>query len=141
MPQEEKNKILFEALSQYLPSKLTCHISDGENVDVDRVLTGITINGCYFDDNGAFYGWNSFDIKPYLRPMSSMTEEEDNEWRDWLAPLFKAMDYTYPESEKYIALAHSKSVDWLIINKIDYRGLIPIDLAIEVTEKNNPYKE
>lgn len=30
--------------------------------------------------------------------------------------------------------------DWLNAHHFDYRGLIEKDLAIEVTEENNPYK-
>ena len=35
----------------------------------------------------------------------------------------------------------SDSIDWLNKNHFDYRGLIPMDLAIAVTKENNPYKE
>lgn len=134
MIREEKNKILFEALSQYLPSKLICHISDGENVNIDRVLTGVTFNGCYFDDSGAFYGWNSFDIKPYLRPMSSITEKEARDYSNCgnLIAFSPQKDYLIP---------NPNSTHWLNKNHFDHRGLIPMGLGIEVTEKNNPYKD
>ena len=136
MSQEEKNKILFEALSQYLPSKLICHISDGENVDVDRVLTGVTINGCYFDDNGAFYGWNSFDIKPYVREFSSiMTDEEEKEFFEL------ARDYNVVIGGFSASFPCAKLIDWLIAHHFDYRNLIPKELAIRVTKENNPYKK
>ena len=80
--------------------------------------------------------------KPYLRPMSSMTEEEDNEWRTaWLDALFESANNEYPKSESFIALSHSESIDWLNANHFDYRGLIEKDLAIEVTKENNPYKK
>jgi len=64
------------------------------------------------------------DIKPYLRPMSSMTEEEENE-------------YYNTEVSSNI---HSDRIDWLNAHHFDYRDLIEKGLAIEVTEKNNPYK-
>jgi len=32
-----------------------------------------------------------------------------------------------------------KTIDWLNKNHFDYRGLIPLGLAIEVTKENNPY--
>ena len=34
----------------------------------------------------------------------------------------------------------SDSIDWLNKNHFDYRGLIEKGLAVEITEKNNPYK-
>lgn len=53
----------------------------------------------------------------YLRPMSSMTEEESYEWtHTWI------MDTTY---EKY---------DWLNKKMFDYRGLIPKGIVLEAPE-------
>lgn len=53
-------------------------------------------------------------VKPYLRPMASMTDEELYEWQHtWI------MDNTI---EKY---------DWLNSHHFDYRGLIELGLAIE----------
>lgn len=72
--------------------------------------------------------------KPYLRPMSSMTEEEDKEYTN-----IDNGSYTCPKD-----LAHfpaSKRIDWLNAHHFDYRGLIPLGLAIAVTEENNPYKD
>ena len=66
--------------------------------------------------------------KPYLRPMSSMTEEEDDEWWKFA-------------NEPYVVNEHTSSLDWLNAHHFDYRGLIEKGLAIEVTEENNPYKE
>lgn len=37
--------------------------------------------------------------------------------------------------------ANAEAIDWLNAHHFDYRGLIEKGLAIEVTEKNNPYKE
>ena len=72
------------------------------------------------------------DYRPYLRPISSMTEEE-HEW--------------YVASIEYIKILKdplfriNELINWLIKNHFDYNGLIEKGLAIEVTEENNPYKE
>ena len=63
-------------------------------------------------------------IKPYLRPMSNMTEEERQEYGLVLCDELSINQY-----------------DWLNAHHFDYRGLIEKGLAIEVTEENNPYKE
>lgn len=63
-------------------------------------------------------------IKPYLLPMSSMTEEE--------LDIYRTLKWTKLEHEV---------VDWLNAHHFDYRGLIPMGLAIEVTKENNPYEE
>jgi hypothetical protein len=69
------------------------------------------------------------NIKPYLRPMSSMTEEEKKE-------LNNVLEYQYYSSDSCMC----ESTDWLNANHFDYRGLIEKGLAIAVTKENNPYK-
>lgn len=73
------------------------------------------------------------DIKPYLRPMSSMTEEEGIEYltidnRAYTCPL----DYAH--------ILASDRIDWLNAHHFDYQGLIPKGLAIKVNKENNPYE-
>lgn len=73
------------------------------------------------------------DIKPYLRPMSSMTEEEGIEYltidnRAYTCPL----DYAH--------IPASDIIDWLNAHHFDYQSLIPKGLAIEVNKENNPYE-
>ena len=86
--------------------------------------------------------------KPYLRPMSSMTEEEKKEFidaTDGELRYSEVFDVIKPmrESEDYCAsfVSYLKAIDWLNAHHFDYRGLIEKGLAIEVTEDNNPYKE
>lgn len=67
-------------------------------------------------------------FKPYLRPMSSMTEEEKNEY-----------DMFFNEDGLLNTIV-DVYVDWLNAHHFDYRGLIKKGLAIEVTKENNPYE-
>ena len=85
--------------------------------------------------------WENEDLKcnsrwmlPYLRTMSSMTEEEATEYANCgnIVAISHQNDYLIP---------NPKSINWLLENHFDFMGLIPKDLAIEVTEDNNPYKE
>lgn len=73
------------------------------------------------------------NIKPYLRPMSNMTEEEYNEVGD----LLKAEDPNLNLDEVMATI----EIDWLNAHHFDYRGLIEKGLAIEVTKDNNSYKD
>ena len=71
--------------------------------------------------------------KLLLRPMYSMTEEEENEYRN-----IDNRSYSCPMT--YAHIPASDRVDWLNAHYFDYRGLIEKGLAISVTEENNPYK-
>ena len=59
-------------------------------------------------------------ILPYLRPMSSMTEEEKEEYQAF----FNYDGVEYPE----------EYIDWLNAHHFDYRGLIEKGLALEAPE-------
>lgn len=72
-------------------------------------------------------------FKPYLRPMSSMTEEEEKEYID-----IDNLSYSCPMI--YAHFPASKRIDWLNAHHFDYKGLIEKGLAIAVTEEHNPYK-
>ena len=89
--------------------------------------------------------WESIEvITPYLRPMESMDEEEDNESNGLnIDPLLEAVGERHTRIEDLMLRTKSQynPVDWLNAHHYDYRGLIPMGLAIEVIEENNPYKE
>jgi hypothetical protein len=70
--------------------------------------------------------------KPYLRPMSSMTEEEYKEYK-----VIDDRSYSCPMD--YAHIPASDRIDWLNAHHFDYLGLIPKGLAIAVTEENNSY--
>lgn len=62
-------------------------------------------------------------IKPYLRPMLSMTEKEKEDF---------GIPFT---SEGLVTLADTvECMDWLNAHHFDFRGLIPMGLAIEAPE-------
>ena len=68
------------------------------------------------------------EIKPYLRPISSMTEEENEEW-------IKVSDMKFDMEDGFVYVydAHL-SFDWLNEHHFDYRGLIEKGLALEAKE-------
>ena len=79
-------------------------------------------------------------IKPYLRQMSSMTEEEENEFKKIFELELKAIESTEGHTIESAA-SSAFAIDFYNKYHFDYRGLIPMGLAIAVTEENNPYKE
>lgn len=77
---------------------------------------------------------NGIEVRPYLRPLSSMTEEEENEWHGLnIDPLFEAVGEQHTRIEDLMLRAKSQynPVDWLNAHHFDYRGLIERGLAIE----------
>ena len=85
------------------------------------------------------------DCKPYLRPMSSMTEEEDKQriqlgiWRSSQTNGHEVTGIKPDISQSYNSQAFQRALDFLLKKHFDIFGLIPKDLAIAVTEENNPY--
>lgn len=71
------------------------------------------------------------EFKPYLRRMSSMTEEEKIEYCD-LQDKF-LLSSQYPVTDGYALY------DWLSAHHFDFRNLLDKGRAIEVTKENNPY--
>ena len=90
-------------------------------IDEDFIYTKVinTHNGEEYRDDK--WSIDTFDGKLFLRPMSSMTKEQEKEW---LYTLSSDYHITYD------------TVDWLNKNHFDYRGLIPMGLAIDATNLN-----
>ena len=74
---------------------------------------------------------NIHDVKPYLRPMSSMTEKEKED----VKPLFKLV-WT-DDNKKLLVVRQNKMaeyLDYIYSHHFDFRGLIEKSLAMEAPE-------
>ena len=71
--------------------------------------------------------------KPYLRPMSSMTEEENNERKQLgiLCAINGNHERIFDGFGNESVDTQLKALDWLNAHQFDYRGLIPMGLALE----------
>ena len=101
-----------------------------------RLVDGKIALSSKFNREGDWYPveeTNELLIKPYLRPMSSMTEEEIVEFK-WLNEKCDAM----PTFE-YVPVENYRIYNWLNAHHFDYRGLIEKGLALEAPE--GMYKE
>ena len=70
---------------------------------------------------------------PYLRPLSSMTEEEINEF------ILISDTALWLGNKRSTCILSIEQMNWLNAHHFDYRGLIDKGLAIAVTKENNPY--
>ncbi len=89
----------------------------------------------YIDD--IYTGW-VVECKPYLRPISSMTEEEKEELRDTYTFLYSEYPFDDEDEDEEDVGGHyepsAETYDWYNRKMFDYRGLIPMGLALEALE-------
>lgn len=123
MTQANKELILKDLCGR-LPYNCRVFYEYIDDLDGKTYGYSLTLNTWCIDEFVA----NKAVIKPYLRPISNMTEEEKSEH------FGRTMTIDIVKTSKEV-------IDWLNAHHFDYRGLIEKDLAIEVTEENNPYKE
>lgn len=148
MTQENSKQLLLKDLSARLPYGVKIELTwwvMGEGTCINTALEPDHIEQLLNDEDG------DTEIKPYLRPMSSMTEEEFNKLKEYSGLKYDQLDLasfqngTYKCLDFYLSEVPSGAVirvfDWLNRYHFDYRDLIPMDLAIAVTKENNPYKE
>lgn len=126
MTQEDK-KLIYQDLCGRLPYHPILNWKFIDNTSKDEELKELS----------DLYIWwitkaQDCEVKPYLRPMSSMTEEEYEEYRN-----IDNRSYSCPMD--YAHIPASDRIDWLNKHHFDYRGLIEKGLAIKVTKENNPY--
>ena len=153
--EENLKKLLLKDLCCRLPYKVKCKYSReipmiGEVTNNIGMLSNIYVDKeCPFEINGGIYGFA--DVKPYLRSMSSMTEEEKKEFskllvkryceEDWEGHISTSycieIDNVYTDDEdgiKYPSAFSMDAIDWLNAHHFDYRGLIEKGLALEAVE-------
>lgn len=74
--------------------------------------------------------------KPYLFPLSSMTEEQKRKYNS-LRDFVPTYHYEYGDIVEDTELCDNwGSIDYLIANHFDYRELTPMGLAIDATNLN-----
>ena len=127
MTQEEK-QLLLKDLCARLPYGVKVHITNEWFYDkiepYDRRLDCDVIRNVRV---------NEYTVKPYLRPMSSMTEEEKEEIRqrfcyEWEESIPELMYYSIEIGDADCL------IDWFLEHHFDHRGLIEKGLAIEAPE-------
>jgi hypothetical protein len=133
MTQEEKD-LLLKDLCGRLPYGVKCENHNhvyGKNI---FKVTDIRDNGyiCGIINNRNYWAvFDPLELKPYLFPMSSMTEEQQKEYRKICDLDMTILENRPMKGEPFPAMYNSQ--DWLDANHFDYRGLIPLGLANDAT--------
>lgn len=140
MTKEEQKELLSDLCSR-LPYGVKCAVHNDSNIyRLSGVVYGKPYSKLYFEE----LDWKECDgfegiqyCKPYLFPMSSMTEEQRKEYEDaityhgyidggWTMVKDFANEYVVPYW----------FVDFCNKNHLDYRGWINVGLVIDATGKN-----
>lgn len=138
MTQEDK-ELLFKDLCARWPYGVKVN----NEIQGDFVIYGV----CEDEDDNLFYifartptshvDFQVEKIKPYLFPLSSMTEEQEEEYnllRDSVPTYYYEFGDVMVDDTKLCD--NWKSIDYLNAHHFDYRGLIEKGLAIDATNLN-----
>ena len=122
MTQKDKQQLLLKDLCARLPYKVKIRI---QKLDEEKVIDNEDFG--YMWLGMIFFNNPYHNIKPYLRPLSSMTEEEKKEFAEVVV---RSQDCSYENNESATTIVN----DWYLSKGFDVRGLIPKGLAIEAPE-------
>ena len=150
MTQEDK-ELLFIDLCGRIPYKVRIfEIEPVNNIQSNLTLLSVTNKESVIciTPSGGVIGSSIDAFKPYLFPISSMTEEQTEEvhnliyqgvsesieeTKEWLKT--RKENELRPITLTYI-LSYTLVIDWFCKNHFDYRGLIPMGLAMDATNLN-----
>lgn len=137
MTKEDKD-LLLKDLCGRLPYGVVCKFFYTENKKSDYGVSFLEAEVSFKNIEWFLSHRDDFvDMKPYLRPMSSMTKEEKYIYRHMLGATLNSEG----ESIMFVYVEDFPRVmDWLNSHHFDYRGLIEKGLALEAPEgmyKNN----
>ena len=142
---EKEKDLLIRDLCARLNTNLVCSIYriDDQGIGYrNEILYGYCNidrwNEFYFGEDCGISIDDVSKIKPYLFPMSSMTEEQkkyiSNKWG-----INEEFDFEIDPNcgEYFVELGYTvEFIDWLNKNHFDYRGLIDKSLALDATGLN-----
>lgn len=138
---QENKQLLLTDLCARLPYKIMVKCITDYRHEFDEELSVMHIMN--------FYQW---ETKPYLRPMSSMTEEEKEELKSkcihteteedwegvrcdvWGIQILDKYDTRRWDNPIWPSTINMDAIDWLNAHHFDYRGLIEKGLALEAPE-------
>ena len=130
--------------AKLIAQELGSRLSYGVKIRVnDKIETVETVEGINILDNivefGTYMACDIDEIKPYLFPLSNMTEEQYDEMEKIVSDDYlENIQITKEMREKVDFITHfpiycPNVIDWFNKNHFDYRGLIEKGLALDAT--------
>lgn len=114
---KEDKELLMRDLSCRIPYGVIVNVYGMSNVK----LTSVSWYGEVGVNDDSTYLYPISEVKPYMFPLSGMTEEQQTNLTKFVANGIKGENILY---------------DWYNKNHFDYRGLIEKGLAIDATNLN-----
>ena len=138
MTKTERELLLLD-LSARFQYGVTCHYVPMKEDDFDKEcdfkIRCIDTDGNIVPNRLSFRAcYNVENVKPYLRPLDDMTEEEDKEFALLQTAAGNSSSFLYPVNANAM-------VNWLYSNGFDINFLIDKGLAIEKRLNNEENKE
>lgn len=129
MTRKEKDLLLKDLCARLPYGVKVQHLSH----QIPLKILSINPNGVTWvtGDKGYPFEVDWANCKPYLFPLSSMTEKQKKEFDQLLELELKALNDEINHTQ-----ATEFEVDFYHKHHIDWRGLIPMGLAIDATGKN-----
>lgn len=131
---QENKEILLKDLCARLPyhTRAKVWLKDGTTeegtLDLEHNYGDVLRDAFYYD--------KIVKIKPYLFPLSSMTEEQYNEFFSYYHNIEMAEVKASGDYLKAAYIGDDAKYSWLNAHHFDYRGLIEKGLAINATGLN-----
>lgn len=131
---KEDKELLLKDLCARIPYGVKVHtkyIDTITDVEVEKVgvlsmVDNDTIIAFTCDDTNCYNYVTIHEVKPYLFPMSSMTEEQSKTYHELVSGMFGTSTL----------INFEVLTDFFHKNHLDYRGLIPMGLVIDATGLN-----
>ena len=137
MIQEEKELLLKDLCARIPYNVKGCFVDECGAIPNDPYLRNISLT---YTSLVAVDGRDGFvlrgEIKPYLLPLSSMTEDQKNEYYSIVNYISSDDTENWKEGEFIYVDQFSRLIHLYHRNHLDYRGLIPKGLAIDATGLN-----
>lgn len=129
-----EKKLLAKDLNAILSYGVECRVFNGEKYEqrYGKKAFDIELTPEWYLTILSDSGYEG--VKPYLRPMSSMTEREQRQFDSFCVIDEEAWKGNGIIGFKNQARIMAEAIDWLNAHHFDYRGLIEKGLALEAPE-------